>query len=167
MTAIAILCPGPSLLTTWAPCDIGLYDQVIAVNAATRLPHDWWLSHDREAFPMFAPLAETRVGVCTWLKVWEETRCFLPKGLLWRNSEQLPGITRSYFHNSGLAAIGLAVQLGATAVDLFGCDRAGSNDFISQDNSEGRTPVRWQDENEIYDVMRAEWSHVTFSRILP
>jgi hypothetical protein len=149
MTRVAIACPGPSLLHTWQEPDV--CDPVLAINGAAALVAcDWWCVGDAEVlswYPQVIPLIGVYHQDTWWRRFrrdliachemhWDEIRCEPPHhGSHW--STTLP------------AAIALAARLGATHVDLYGCDWSGGDyapGVIARDGPADSRQDRWKRE---------------------
>lgn len=170
MRPIAIICPGPSLLSTWSKVSDDGYQRVIAVNRAAELGCDWWYAQDLEAFDQFHRTAQVRVGLATWHHNWddyERGHYALPKGLQWISPEVLPEAGFRYLGMSMLGAMGLAVHLGARVVEIFGCDWSGTHDYVGGLNENGRQAKRWADERADYERLCNAFHHITFIRHRP
>ncbi len=152
MTRAAILCPGPSLPTTWfdrKPEEH--YDCVIGVNRA--ILHDlcdWWVAGDWMIFKDVP--ATPRIGYCTQKIVigMIDAKTLIPplrqpdvyKTVAW---EELKIRHRFSF----LCALGLAHHLGMTSVSVFGDDKKGLMDFDGHaPRTANRSESRWEDEKQ-------------------
>jgi hypothetical protein len=142
MTA-AILCPGPSLanLEVIPACDVS-----IAVNrAALRFACDWWAALDapfvRANRPLGSPLLFTR----------RENR--IDAAVYFEDVYPFPNQAQSYFTFPG--ALSLAAHLGATRIDVYGCDWAvGQPDFDGRQPDEAnRSAARFAREREHFDQL--------------
>lgn len=153
---IAIVSQGPSAALYPGP---ERYDRVIAVNErAERVACDWWVYADAAAFvkwrPIGSPVHFCRADVPRGLLVfgvdqlirWQMVTSLLQETLktpLWLDAP-------AWNEWSGLAALGLALQLEPTAIDLFGFDMTGDADAAGE-TQPSRTPDRWARERETFD----------------
>ncbi len=143
---VAILCPGPTLLDTWKVGNRD-YDLVLAVNRAAEVGLcDWWVAGDWICLKQYP--GRPQVGICSQadciriVKSGElKTINPLPNPCEYAEWEKLP-FQRNY---SSIAAIGLAIKLGATDVSFYGDDKEGDKSFDGQ-IAEQRGEGRWVEE---------------------
>jgi len=145
MTA-AILCPGPSLaaLESIPVCDVS-----IAVNrAALRFACDWWAALDAPFIRTHRPLGKP------FLFTRRENR--IEAAVYFEDVYPFPNAAGSYFTLPG--ALSLAAHLGATRIDVYGCDWAvGQPDFDGgQPDDANRTADRFRREREHFGRMQ-DW----------
>lgn len=149
----AIYCPGPSLQTLVARGDItkyhGDYDLTIAVNTAIKLVTCMWLSAgDISLYRGVLGDARPSCGILTMGATSELLRDDPDwTGIRYRtwNSVRLIADhkTRGRPLNWSLqAALCFAADLGATHIDIYGCDLAGVTD-ASGYRGEDRSEDRW------------------------
>ncbi len=157
---LAVLCPGPSLAM---PHMDATYDGAITVNRAGAMyAGGWWCFADAVAF------ANTeRRPAQAHLFIPEETARILGENpdthdafsayrvMTWERLgyHRLPHCT----HNiSIIAALMLARARGAVAIDLYGCDWSGTDDFDGADigsNTAGRNDRRWAEEARVVGLV--------------
>ncbi len=167
MTRIAIACPGPSLLYTY---DHLSDDLTLAINGAAALvPHDWWCVGDAVVLKWY-PHAVPLQGVYTQDTWWSRYRPDLRvEHLHWDTLRCAPPHHGQPWDTTLPAAIALAAHLGATHVDLYGCDWQGGDyapGVLAYDGPADLRPNRWQTE-QIQAYRVAEACRLTLTRHLP
>ena len=149
-----LLCPGPSLSVYRQPEPRPL---TIAVNrAALAYECDWWAAVD---YPMVKHNRRHVLGapaLCSARQQFEKFReqhgCCIEDGLWpkWR----MPGINpTAYSLYSFSAAMVLALQLGATRLEVFGADWRGTADYDGAQAGENRSDQRWENESRFFAEM--------------
>ncbi len=135
-----ILCPGPSLAGL---IGVQAHDVLLAVNKAmehpTAIGADWWVAIDLwndQPLPKYVP----KLGMVTsYAAIDEGQSIFVPYRLEKFNQHSKARPTAT----SLPAALWWAAHLGATEVELIGCDHDGDVDF--RGIAEGiRSPDRWK-----------------------
>lgn len=143
----AILCPGPSLsrLVSVPACDVS-----IAVNrAAMRFACDWWAVLDA---PLITAIGE-RIQGRPSLFTRRENKRIGP--VSFEDVYPFPNAASSYFTLPG--AIALAVHLGATSIDIYGCDWAIGQDGIGDRAgiAADHSPARFAREVQHFEQVKA------------
>lgn len=147
---VAVCCPGPSLLRTYAGFG-GDYDTVWAINTAIKVVSADWLSGGDLAVYDLAGDFRPRVGA---LATPDTVRRLRDRptwaALALRSWDDVPGIAAQQaagrpINWSMQAALLHAAHLGARRIDLYGCDLAGVPDCTGY-AGEDRTADRWQRE---------------------
>lgn len=143
-----ILCPGPSLsrLVTVPTCDAS-----IAVNrAATRFACDWWAVLDA---PLITAIGDLIQGAPQLFTRRENKRCGV---VTFDDVYPFLNAAGSYFTLPG--ALALAAHLGATQIDLYGCDWAiGENGIGNRAGIEAdHSAARFEREREHFGQMQ-DW----------
>lgn len=145
---IAILCPGPSLSQL---VSVPICDASIAVNrAATRFACDWWAVLDA---PLISAIDDLIQGEPQLFTRAENRRT---GAVTFEDVYPFPNAARSYFTLPG--AMALAARLGATSIDIYGCDWAiDQPDFDGGlPNEANRTATRFERERQDFEQMR-DW----------
>jgi hypothetical protein len=170
---IAILCPGPSLARTWVGGRD--HDEVLAVNRAVGLVdrRAWWVFGDPDQFgrTLFHPgtLVFTPDRNIAWLRRSRPRDELAPGGMFvpWEGcgfSDVPRDASETLVHQgrvlvrgcySLVAALFLARFLRAGAIDLYGCDWAGREDFDGVIASPARSDARWETERRIVTTLMA------------
>lgn len=169
----AILCPGPSLASTWPIVGYSdtAFGQVIAVNRAlVRHPKaDWLVSAD---WPMIKSLGlDTPTVDGRPVKVCTQDRCAEILRAKGRDALGFGALMGGHFCYSTLAAFALAEHLGASDVYVFGDDKYGELDFdgaaAGMNRTEGRWAIELRQQDEIMQRMRLKTSFVFVSSPAP
>jgi hypothetical protein len=176
---VAILCPGPSLSSTYPGRDG--YNVVIGVNrAATAFLCDLWAALDVQ---MIVDNAGKVLGAPLLLSTADTIGTIPAHGVHWPRSLQqdkyldaIPYLlgwspdSIGWTSLSCTSAIAYAVSIHATAIDLYGADWAGTLDFDGMAAGENRAEPRWAMEKRLVMGYIAPWlvEHgITFRRIQP
>ena len=168
---VRVLCPGPSLATTWLREGVGCIGPTIAVNRAIDFTCcDWLVAGDAITFGRIRsrPLR----GVCTFNN---NIREYIPKrwqpieAVAWEDLKHPPEPAQWGIEGAMLLARLLA---GAERCDIaiFGCDRVGQLDWDGTPPEDDRSLDRWQ--REAFQTDRTvAWltasTRTTVTRILP
>lgn len=151
---ISILCPGPSLRLYRPGCE----GVVIGVNrAATIHACDVWAATDRPLIdrtqpigtPTLLTIAATRDSLSCRGRPWPYlvvTHC----GIGMKDNARTP-----WTRYTATAALHYAGWLGATHVDVYGCDWSGTKDWDGEEAGCNRTDDRWAEEREIWNKTAA------------
>jgi hypothetical protein len=168
---VRVLCPGPSLATTWLREGVGCIGPTIAVNRAIDFTCcDWLVAGDAITFGRIRsrPLR----GVCTFNNNireyipprWQPIECVAWEDLLHPPEPAQWGIE---------GAMLLARRLAGTRrldIAIYGCDRVGLNDWDGTPPEDDRSDDRWQREASSFD-RTVRWLETatltTVTRILP
>lgn len=156
---IALLSAGPSLnrFDESEP-----YDLRIAVNtAAARHRCDWWSVGDHRPYLDIDALGKDALRIFMMgpeIGHLESLGVILgDRAMAWSELKGLcPVVNWDEF--SATAAVVLAVQLGATAIDCYGCDMHGTKDYAGRSDIGGRPTVRseddrWPKERRIWNAL--------------
>ncbi len=143
---IAVLCPGPSLASSWGDGHQH-YDCRIAVNRAILLHRcEWWSAGD---WTMLQDVdGRPTIGICAQ----DDTVRLARGGSLipqMRMPQQFVGWSELPQRNPGysmVAALALAVHLGGTQIDVYGDDKQGTQDWDGQSAGKNRGEQRWAKE---------------------
>ena len=144
-----VLCPGPSLPSTWPDADSGA-DVVIAVNRAASFGCDWLVAYDGSA--LRANYQHAKVGCLSlgtgakWLRHLKRHPEVLADGEI-----EMPDVAHTFSINGALA---LAAHLGATEIEVHGDDKVGRAYFdgaLGNSTSGGR----WTRERVAQDVVES------------
>lgn len=151
MTAV-VLCPGPSLARlTAAPAA----DLTIGVNrATTAFACDVWAALD---YPLIRDQHAAVIGtpaLLTRAQTWTDIGRHLPLALAGtadalRGAFPVAGCAWDRF--TATTAIVYAASAGATRIDVYGADMAGTAGFDAADAGENRDAGRWGAERVIFD----------------
>jgi len=171
---VALLSCGPSLSRTWRPSLAIGYRLIIGVNRAVeRQRCDWWACLDHEAFQWFEPTDNSTPRVLTWSRSAARLAALAPERLgrhEWRSTESVdvPLGRPSWATYSGTSALALAMDLGASVIDCYGVDLAGSADFAGRRQAK-RDERRWGKETAIWsDLVRlAGRRSIRVNRVAP
>lgn len=139
---VAILCPGPSLTTTWPASG---YAATIAVNRAIKVVGwaSWLVSWD--SAPLRAHAERARVGVLGKREHLAGLDC---QGFTADQSILPPPLTHHALGYSKLGALVLAAWLGAEEIHLFGDDMHGGT-YCDGERVIKSGNVRWAQETEL------------------
>lgn len=150
----AILCPGPSLAHRPRSLALGQFPITIAVNRAIdHATTHWLVAGDGHTFYRLGNLPS--VGVVTFpdviaspshLPPWIQDRFHRVQ---WRSWRDVPFIGNGCHNWGSICAMALAVDLGATRIELIGCDLRGNLEFDGQVVHHAiadRSADRWQRE---------------------
>lgn len=154
MSKVAILSPGPSLKQY--PGRSG-YDLLIGVNrVVSAIECDWWSAMDilmvTEEMPFGQPRLFTIMDTETSIPPLIKLRRF--KEILTHEEMTInPGTGWNIF--SAPAALMLALHLGATSIDAWGCDMEGTSDW------DGLNDIPYSRHNERWIRERAIWIKTT------
>lgn len=125
MTAVSIVCPGPSLPSEWA-ARTHTPEIVVAVNGAAALIQcDWWVVGDDAAFSLW-PSVRPRLGL------WHQTaRRYLPewsRRMLCRHWDELrcPRHPKPWHYSIQAAVAVASVCSDGEAVELYGATWSGN-----------------------------------------
>ena len=147
----AILCPGPSLLDTFdAAKPHGL---LIAVNRAAMVTQvDWWVFSDQHVWtdnaPPGTPKIFTRQSIVDSYKHWPVFQNH--ERLTFEEVAQTHPDTYRWRIFSATAAMVLACYLGATTINVYGSDMAGTDEYDGPPEHEvNRSDGRWRKEAAI------------------
>jgi len=148
---IALLSCGPSL-SLYRPDN---HATIIGVNtAATAYRCDWWSAGDDWTVETYKPIGMPHIYT---LKVsYDRLESKMPQ--LWRERQVLAfetlaekyGASSHFCDYSCPASLMLAVDLGATSVDVFGVDLRGGNYFNGKPGALLNNPHRWEQESKIW-----------------
>lgn len=147
---VNILCPGPSLADA-RPYPV---DLTIAVNrAALTFPCDWWAAVDRTLVTKIG--GEVKPGprlLTNAMSLESLTRRKSPWAAGAMTTDSMMGFcpVASWTLRTMTCAMVLAAKLGATAINLYGHDMAGTLDFDGVAAGEMRDVARWDSERVIY-----------------
>jgi hypothetical protein len=135
----ALLCPGPSLRLFRGHGK--RYDVLIGVNrGALIVPCDWWSAIDMEVITAVIPPGKPRL----WTRGDHE-----------KHFAEFPPAT-CWTKYSALAGLVLAAILKADAIDCYGCDMTGADEYDGQPlPGVNRHPNRWSDERHWWDQTAA------------
>lgn len=161
----AVLCPGPSLTTTWT--EPHQYDLVVGVNRACQHTEcAYVVAMDKETVAELAPLGNPTV--VTTLQSHELARS---KAKLLNIADVKNWFRQSgTFHFSATNAVITAAYLGATDIDVYGADMHGTADFDGIELERfRRSDARWQRERSLFGriVTLLAQRGVTVTRVLP
>lgn len=141
------------------------YDLRIAVNtAAERFRCDWWSVGDHQPYLDIAAIDKDQIRVFMMrgeIGHLESLGVRLgERALAWDAINGLCPVV-NWHEFSATAALVLAVQLGATAIDCYGCDMRGTKDYAGRSDIGGRPAVRseedrWPRERRIWNDL-IEW----------
>ncbi len=146
---IAVLCPGPSLATTWSSIRWP-YDLRIAVNRAIlHHPCEWWSVGDWTTLQDVD--GRPSVGICAQDDTVRLTHggSLIP---LMRTPPMLVAwseLPQPYPGYSMVAAIALAAHLGGTQIDIYGDDKHGVKDWDGMAAGANRGEERWAKERMV------------------
>jgi hypothetical protein len=157
----ALLCPGPSLAAF--PGRNG-YDVVLGVNrAARRVPCDYWVFLDAHVPRDFGPPAGRPTLVSRACALRRVTRGLAAGQAKWAEGlehfplEDLPkpaSWPSKWDNLSLLAALALAVHLGAVEIECWGVDWDGVRDWDGySDARQNRTETRWSRERDLFNAI--------------
>lgn len=153
---IEILCPGPSLTQTYKPSLL----RCIAVNrAALWFDADWWAALDGPF------VKEVRGSVKGSPKLFTKRENRIEAAAYFEDVYPFRNDAGSYYTTP--AALALAVHLGATRIDVYGCDWAidqpglGGFEHIAADRSESRFAREREHFMEITDWLNVKGIEVT------
>lgn len=154
---VAVLCPGPSLTVTW-PKRRRDYAATVGVNRAPfAFQVDWWASLDDVWQKWGNPDPYPRIGLVGAVRgLTGAAAALLPRDGLALVHRDTPAGCPSF---SMLLAIGFAFEnLGATSVDVFGCDHAGDADFDGLvEKANNRGAQRWSEEVAGLAILRQQY----------
>ena len=142
----AVLCPGPSLVETYAPRE-GEFQLVIGVNRAVgRFRCHSWVMLDARTFRLVVPVGQPVIVASR--AVYKLACASNPDAVRHAFLAHRPGLvpTDEVRWNAfgSTTAIELAARLGARQIDVFGMDMAGDKDFDGYcDDRQDRTTERW------------------------
>jgi hypothetical protein len=154
-----LLCPGPSLARLTCVPDSELS---IGVNrAATAFAVGVWACCD---LPAIEQWHEQVIGSPTLVcgqEAWDNLR---DRKITWRGETCFSASMASYcppgmnwtMFSSTVALIHAAFR-GATQIDVYGCDWAGTADFDGVQAGKNRSPDRWKLEREIWQNVLVPW----------
>ena len=157
-----LLCPGPSLGKTFPPGRNG-YELIVGVNrAAQYTPCDWWAALDGDFVR-----SQHRNNLGTPKLLSREYVLFAEDSHEWlidlENSLTLEVVASDtpavrigrVGQFTAPAALLLCGYLGATSIDVYGADLAGTTDFDGHAPPDAwRTDERWRREQTIWSLMR-------------
>ena len=149
-----LLCPGPSL-SGYGGQGAGM---VVGVNrAATAYPCDVWAATDR---PLIMSTASQVIGDPVLYTIEATLESLRRRGRDWPHSvvthTEVTGGTVTNHHQpwtryTTTAALRYLAWMGATHIDVWGCDWAGDEDWDGKRlASNSRTAERWREEQEIW-----------------
>jgi hypothetical protein len=164
---VAILCPGPSLVETGKGLEESSADLFLAVNLAiTYWRPDWWVFGDRVALERTPIEHRDADHLCVPLSIRPWIQRHNPgfdTSLCWESLRGdwpvLPDLECNF---STIAALFLARRLGATHIELYGCDMAGTGGIGSDDSV--RTEARWIRERAHFDQATKALSGILIDR---
>jgi hypothetical protein len=138
---IAILAPGPSL-ARYQPGEHDLrHDLRIAINLAATIHRcDWWTVGDWQAIECMTELGTPDIYTMPSSVDAAQSRRAGRHVLAWSQPLQF----------SAPAALVLARDLGATAIDCYGVDMAGTT-YVDGSTNKCLTDRRWQHEQRLWD----------------
>jgi hypothetical protein len=145
-----ILNPGPSLakLESVPPCDLS-----IAVNrAAIAFPVQVWAAMDYPTIKRHNASVIGSPSLFTRKQTWDDTKNKWPRNLF-KLAEDIAFPVQTWALVTMTCSIMLAAHLGATTIQLFGCDQTGTADFDGAEAGEDRTETRWQRERSVLEEM--------------
>jgi len=146
---IAVISAGPSARRTFDADASGQYDRTIGVNAAACVfACDYWSVGDTLGFQRLTPVGLPIVFAMDDSR--NSNQCNCPKRfgmhqwLTWESVRDALGCSPAdvWLNWSATAAMGLAVHLGATEIDVYGVDQSGMTD-VSGRTTPGRSDARW------------------------
>src|SRR5688572_29544265 len=140
----AVLAPGPSLarLESMPPCDVS-----VSINRAIlRFPGSTvWAVTDYPVIRNHCELFGTAPRILTRRQTYADVRHRLarfPAVVLVEDVRPAPDGTAWQLKTLTCAMV-FAGSLGATAVDVYGCDWSGTEDYDGAAAGEDRSPERW------------------------
>lgn len=158
MTRIAVISNGPSAVL-YDRADRSQYDITIGVNkSVTRWRCDWWCFCDWGTFAAVTDvIGKPKIFTAQHVLDRMPTRApdrladFLSYERHVRDDVHVPVLEPCppWYAFSGLLAVGLAWNLNANQVDVFGCDLQGEADCRGETNIY-RTKKRWAHERRIW-----------------
>lgn len=147
-----ILCPGPSL-AAYEPDDFG--GPIIGINrAATAYACDWWACIDLETVLANAKQVKGKPGLLTNHATAQSLPHFAEIRLIESLFDAWPRTPAAYSIYSATSGAVLAAALGATVIDVYGCDLAGTLDWDGTAAGKWRTDDRWKSERELWMLLR-------------
>ena len=156
---VAILCPGPSFTEFLRdPVDHDLY---LGVNrAAEAFACDWWVFNDVEAFTLWSPKRTPRIFTSheSWSRIIQTAPRQRVDEFLWLCHPQINTTCRvdtNWSQFTMCSAMVLAEHLGATVVNIYGCDWDGTLDFTGSPGTV-RHSDRWRNEQHVHGHV-AHW----------
>ena len=171
----AIFCPGPSLLQILPTMRYWMYGATWAVNSAAKVMATDWLSAGDKSWyrGLLGEIPRPRVGALVCPDATSDARAWVGVGLAVVDWIEVPFIGEHQrrgkpINYSMQAALCHAAVLGATAIDLFGCDLAGREDCTGY-LGEDRNDDRWRRERAGLEQTTALLSElgITVRRIAP
>lgn len=149
---VSVLSPGPSLANVTRE---DLSDSlIIGVNRAVHhLRCDWWCFGDDRMYRTYKPDYPVEITTNEEMR----RRLKLEVAVTWESLYPSYSPETRWYQFSFTAAIAIAASLGATQVNVYGCDWAGASDFDGhrytfkdEEAEKTRTPDRWERERGIY-----------------
>ena len=153
---VAILSSGPSLPTVYDESMAAFFDAVIGVNLAPVLFRcDWWVAVDAKTSNVLYPSVIGQPKLVVYENDYQALKGG-NKGLVAMRETDLmarhtPGQRWSVTYSITTAVL-LAVDLGASHVQVFGHDMRGEGDAQSPNGkAKNRSPARWAKEARLWD----------------
>lgn len=156
----AVACPGPSLS---AVGELEGYEAVLAVNGAAQcVASTHWVFLDNGCWRKYKPIGQPVICTSRLVRVVLARRS--PELNDWAFVDALFEDQRNTINRSirwscfsSPTALVVAQHLGATSIDVFGCDMQGTSDcFGSELDAIHRQPDRWKDELAIWEATANE-----------